>query len=70
MFLSQFMVLGLKDCVGIPFQFSPKAPVIFQKSLSQRMMVSGNHQSKTQSHGPKKKKAQKAYLLHFQAGSL
>lgn len=31
MFLTLLISFGLKDCVGIPFQYSPVAPVMFQE---------------------------------------
>ena len=33
MFLTHPVFFGLNDCVSIPFQYSPVAPVTFQKPL-------------------------------------
>lgn len=69
MFLTHLIVFGLKDCVSIPFQYSPVAPVTFQKPLLFPFSKSAGV-SEPSIKGPKpgpNEKAKKSYRLHVQA---
>ena len=68
MFLTHLIVFGLKDCVSIPFQYSPVVPVTFQKPLLFPFSKSAGV-SEPSIKGPKPgpNEKEKSYPLHVQA---